>query len=76
MAAEPDGTRNARLPEPWRTAQDYLDHHGDLAEFHVARLAAELRAEGNEADAAKLNDVLDALGMLRKTERDGGGRTQ
>ncbi|MDR3405095.1 MAG: hypothetical protein P4L99_21535 [Chthoniobacter sp.] len=70
MASDLDETHNEYLPEPWRTAQDYLDCHGDLAEYQVTRLAAELRAEGNHEDAAKLNDVLDALQMLRRTERD------
>ena len=70
MVSNFDGLPNEHLPEPWRTAQDYLDCYGDRADSQVARLAAELQAEGNYQDAAKLNDVLDALRMLRRTERD------
>ena len=68
MASNPDELRNKHLPEPWRTAQDYLGCYGDLAEYVVDRPVVELRTEGNHEDASKLNDVPDALQMLRRTE--------
>lgn len=51
--------------EPWRTAQDYLDVHGDQAEVEIQRLARELWAEGNAADAEKLFAVYQAVKALR-----------
>ncbi|MDE2200795.1 MAG: hypothetical protein KGJ41_17430 [Rhodospirillales bacterium] len=60
-------------PEPWRTAQDYLDTYGDRAEEEIRRLARELTAEGNAEDAAKLFDVFQAVRMLRDTRRRDDG---
>ena len=56
-------------PEPWRTAQDYLDTHGDSAEAEVQRLAQELFVEGNAEDANKLFSVYQAIKTLRHISR-------
>jgi hypothetical protein len=54
------------MPEPWRTAQLYLDECGDEAENEMRRLARDLMNEGNAEDAAKLFEAFQALKMLRE----------
>lgn len=66
--------KSAEMPEPWRTAQDYLDTHGDQAEAEVQRLARELMDEGNAEDAEKLFYVYEAIKALRRADRKGGNR--
>lgn len=59
----------ADTPEPWRTAQLYLDECGDDAESEMRRLAKQLMDEGNSADAEKLFEAFQALKVLRRHER-------
>ena len=54
------------LPEPWRTAQDYVDILGDDAEVELRRLARELMSEGDIDGVEKLFDVFCAIKALRK----------
>ena len=56
----------ADTPEPWRTAQLYLDECGDEAENEMRRLARDLMNEGNAEDAAKLFEAFQALKVLRE----------
>jgi hypothetical protein len=53
-------------PEPWRTAQLYLDECGNAAEDEMRRLARDLMNEGNAEDAAKLFEAFQALKVLRE----------
>ena len=61
-------------PEPWRTAQLYLDTCGDEAEDEMRRLARDLMNEGNAEDATKLFEVFQALKVLRANRHLGTQR--
>lgn len=46
-----------RTGEPWDTAQLLLETYGERAAFHAARIAGELRAEGDAVGAARMAEV-------------------
>jgi hypothetical protein len=54
------------VPEPWSSAELYLNTHGARAEAEVERLAQRLGA-GRETEIARLYEVYRAIRTLRRS---------
>lgn len=55
------------LPEPWSSAEIYLDAHGARAEAEVKHLARTLTDKGFRKDGEKLYEVYRAIRTMRRS---------
>jgi hypothetical protein len=69
-----EGRRDGSDPlgHPIRAALVFIGQFGEQAEARAARIASEWLSAGNDAAAAWLVDVCDAIHELKRTERHPG----